>query len=597
MVFLARRPPALRVAPLLRPLRLPRLHAIALPSQPRLFTQNHPLLLLTRTSSPRPQLPYLSQPSRHAALPRGPAFQRQIARLLTTENRRHFKQQFWIATKYSALGWFMLFLLAMAYNGWQQELVERDHPSPQEWSYFTRTAFRQAYMRMDPDFDGSGFTDWAAVGSELRHALERLENLSGDGRGLVSVAADGPDQEPLMVAGVGPAGYDISAKSYPWRQGYFEVVMACARAAEFLDDMVRDKARRLVFPKDVVIGPSNPDPRPVPPGAAAAPLEENCDRPYAPPETFYLRVLTGAGFSTRQRMDAALAYANWLEFKGLQGSAEETYRWALDIAASALPDPNSAVDAVSGIVKLQDAAPPSDNLLRAATSLASHHARAGNVTSALPVFLSVLRARRAAPVDPAAAYESPSVTRTASSNTDYGRVLSMLGSIIRSSEYPTELSSGDEPFLRPSVTEPDCTEAELMLYIGEILFATSSSRPDEGLGWTKQAVDMAERGFRDRNLPNEQRQTCKACLETGVTNWALMIKKLLNDERTQRGQASANTGWKSWFGRSDQTYSARLSKWAEEAKTVEDLRMKLIREGISEKLASAKSAPGSVWIG
>lgn len=594
MVLLARRVPALRVSPLLRPLRLAQ--PIARPSQPRLFTQNHPLLLLTRTASPRPQLPYLSQPSRHAALPRGPAFQRQIARLLTTENRRHFGEQAWIAAKYSALGWFMLFLLAMAYNGWQQELVEREHPSPQEWSYFTRTAFRQGHMRLDPDFDGSGVTDWAAVGSDFRHAMERLENLSGDGNGLVPLGAAGTDDEPLLINGVGPAGFDVSAKSYPWRQGYFEVIMACARAAEFLDDMVRDKARKLVFPRDVVIGPSNPDPRPVPPGSPAAPLEENCDRPYAPPETFYMKILTGAGFSTRQRVDTALAYANWLEYKGLEESAEEMYRWAIDIAAAALPDSTSAIDTQSGIVKVHEAAPPSDNLLRAATSLATHHARTGNVTNALPVYLSVLRARRAAPVDPAAALQSPFVSQNKHSNTDYGSVLSMLGSIIRSSEYPPEGPSGDDPFLRSSITEPDCTEAELMLYIGEILFATASSRPDEGLGWTKQAVEMAERGFRDQNLLMEQRKTCKACLETGVTNWALMVRKLLKED-AGRSTVAAPSGWTSWLGGGEKVGTTQTNKWEEEAKTVESLRMKLIKEGISEKLASARGAPGSVWIG
>lgn len=490
----------------------------------------------------------------------------------------------------------MLFLLAMAYNGWQQELVERDHPSPQEWSYFTRTAFRQGHMRLNPEFDGSGVTDWAAVGSEFRHALERLEKLSGDGKGLIPVGAESPDEEPLLILGVGHAGFDISAKSYPWRQGYFEVVMACARAAEFLDDMVRDKTRKLVFPKDVVIGPSNPDPRPVPPGSATAPLEENCDRPYAPPETFYMKILTGAGFSTKQRVDAALAYANWLEFRGLQESAEETHRWAIDIAAGALPDPSSAIDPQSGIIKVHEAAPPSDNLLRAATSLATHHALTGNVTNALPIYLSVLRARRAAPVDPAAAFDSPSVSHNRHSDTDYGRVMSMLGSIIRSSEYPPEGPSGDDPFLRPSLDQPDCTEAELMVYIGEILFATSSSHPDEGLGWTKQAVEMAERGFRDQNLPLEQRKSCKACLETGVTNWALMVRKLLKDE-ANKSSLPTKSGWTSWLGGSDKVDITQTSKWAQEAKNVEELRMKLIKEGISEKLASAKGAPGSVWIG
>ncbi|KAF1344966.1 hypothetical protein BDV97DRAFT_304200 [Delphinella strobiligena] len=571
-------------------------------SRPRLFTQNHPLLLLTRTSSPRPQLPYLSQPSRPQALPRGPAFQRQIARLLTTENGSYVKSQMWMAIKWTAVGWSMLFMLAMAWYGWQQELVERDHPSPDEWSYFTRTAFRHAHSKLDPEFDGSGVIDWAAVGSEFRRCLERLEKLNGDGKGLVPVVEQ--DGESHTIMGVDTTAYDISSKSYPWRAGYFQVIMGCARAAEFLDDMVRDKTRKMVFPKEVVIGPSNPDARPVPPGAAAAPLEENCDRPYAPPDTFYLKVLTGAGFSTKQKVEAALAYANWLEFKGLHDTAEETYRWAIDIAAAAVPGGDSIIDKASGIISIGPKvsntlfSTPSPNLLHAATALATHHARTGNVTSALPIYLSVLRARHAAPVDTEVIPQATREAFDAHAGTDYARAWALFRSIIRSAEYPKEPASGDDAFLRSSDTDRDCAEAELMLYIGEILFATSSPSSGEGLNWTKKAVSIAEPGVTNKDLTPDERNVCKSCLETGVANWSTMVNTLLKEER----EKNANTilpakGWSSWFGGSKDEKNTGGTRWEDEAKEVDELRLRLVNQGISDRMASSRAVPNSVWVG
>ena len=605
MAFTAKRIPNVHgTALLVRPNRLPIAHGQHV-GQPRLFTQIHPLLLMTRTSSPRPQLPYLSQPSGFsrptvAAIPRGPAFQKQIARLLTTENRSYVRQQVWLATKWTALGWSMLFLLAMAYYGWLQEMIERQHPSPQEWSYFTREAYRKAQAQLDPEFDGSGVTDWGAVGSEFRRCLERLEDASRDGKDITPIVS-GQLTELVSILGVNPSSFDISNKSYPWKTGYYQVLMGCARAAEFLDDMVRDKTRRMVFPKDVVIGPSNPDPRPVPPGAAAPPLEENCDRPYAPPETFYLKVLTGLGFTTRQRLDAALAYANWLEVKGLQDAAEETYRWALDIAASAMPSPESVIDFSTGIIKVQDSALPTPNLLKAATSLATHHARTGNVQAALPIYLSVYRARRQAPVDSAAQILLSQRERDFSSHadTDYGAVWALLKKIIRKDEYPSPPPSGDDPFLRSPVNDQDCQDAELMLYIGEILFATSPSRtPEEGLGWTKNAVAIAEKTVADPKLSPEDRAVCKSCLKTGADNWASMVRKLMRDEKETAVLPTAKS-WTSWFSSSEKQQKTDIgrNRWEQESKDVEALKMKLLNEGISDRLASARGAPGSVWIG
>lgn len=161
----------------------------------RMFMQQTSLLLIAR-SNPRPQLPYLSQPHRLPA----PA-QRFLARLLTTENRRYVTHQTWLAIKWSAVGWTMLGLLGMAYFGWQSEMVEREHPSPPDWRFKTRTLFRMAHMGIHPD----AVTDWASVASSFRGVLHFLEDPARDGQDVSSIA-------PTSTTPV-PAAYDITRLS------------------------------------------------------------------------------------------------------------------------------------------------------------------------------------------------------------------------------------------------------------------------------------------------------------------------------------------------------------------------------------------------
>lgn len=579
---------------LIRPLRPPNPTHKA--PRPRLFTQNSQLLLIA-SHTPRPQLPYLCQPAFRPAVRLGPSH--QLARLLTTENRRYVRDQAWLAVKWTAVGWFGIACLGLAWFGWQTELQEREHPTPEEWSYWTRSDARAARKRQDPAFNGMGIVDWAAVGTDWRHCLEKLENFEKDGKGL---ALQGDDEVGILIPGVGRAGYDVSAKSWPWRQGYFEAIMGCAQAAEHLDDMVRDKTRGLVFPKEMLIGPSNPDPRPVPVGMNAAPLEENCDRPYAPPETFYLRVLTSRGFETWQKLDAALAYANWLEYKGLNDSALEMYRWGVDIARGVLPDAESIIDGRTGVLKVDEpfAAAPSPNVLRAATSLAVHHARTGAVSEALPIFLSVLRARRSAPVSPFAITQ-PNTRNADKQTTDYQSFLNVLGSIIRKPVYPAPPPSGDEPLIR-STEKPTCHEAELMLYIGEILFASSPSS-EEGLGWTRRAVAIAEDGSNPTRASDaatlSDRKKCKECLVTGVGNWEAMLRRLAAEQVVTAEREGGSDGgwlrWGGWFGKDWQ--KAVTQDWQTELRLVQEKRASLARQGIDEEMSRSVGVPGGVWIG
>ncbi|GAB7337159.1 hypothetical protein MBLNU457_g2551t1 [Dothideomycetes sp. NU457] len=576
-------------APAPRPLRVSA-STTGAAQHPRFLTHSPPRFF-TAMSTQRPQVAYLSQPIRH--LPPGPALQRQLFRLLTTETRQYVREQTWLALKWTAIGWAVLLCGSVAYFGWQSELIERSHPSPAEWPYFARTFWRGAWSRMDPEFNSTGFVNWAKIGTDLRHCLEIIEDPARGGKGLKPVEEGEGVEGVTVISDVGRAGFDITEKSLEWRYGYFEVLMGCARAAEHLDDMVRDKTRQMVFPKDVMIGPSNPNPRPVPPNMHSAPLEENCDRPYAPPETFYSRILTSKGFSTKQKLEAALAYGNWLEFKRANEAAEEVYKWAVDISSSAIPSAELAIDRASGILKDTANTQATANLLRASTALATHYSHAGNVTKALPIYLSVLRARRSAPIDPNSIVNP---NRKEMKEIDYGAVYNFIRTFIRSSHFRLDSFTGDEPLSRPANLDADCTEAELMLYIGEILFATATSRPDDGLGWTKQAVEIAQNGCKVVDKANkEERTKCRECLDTGITNWSKMVARLAAIEKdTEEREGTTASGWKSWFSSSKKIPD---TTWQDEAVAVETLRQKLLREGMFERMRPTGNAPGTTWVG
>lgn len=574
--MLSRRLPTTRI-PSFRPLRPPS-YRNSVPS-PRPFTQKSQLLLVARRT-PRPQLPYLSQP-RIRSSP-------QTTRLLSSETKAYIREQAWLTTKWTAILWTFLGLGLVAWYGIQNEMQERENPTPDEWGWRVRQLLRDARWRMDERTVESrvGFVSWANVGSDFLSALKLLEDPSKEGKELMEVGAEG---EEILIPGVGRAGFDITAKSWPWRAGYFEVLMGCAQAAEHLDGMVLDKTRKMVFPKEVVIGPSNPDPRPTPPYMHSAPREEDCAKPYQDPEVFYMRVLTGRGFTTKQRLEAASAYAHWLDFKGLQGSAEEVYKWAVDIAKSALPDPNSVVDSETAILKQGEAAKDvTSNLLRATTELAVHHARSGNVSAALPIFLSTLRARRTAPVSP---FPPPAAVEDDSSN-----LWKLFAKIFKPPKFPPPPPSGDEPLVRGS-EKPTCVDSELMLYIGEILFATSTSA-DEGLGWTRQAVTIADANLADSSTSQSdsdalsEKRKCKECLITGVANWEAMLQRLVD----LKGPQVANR--KGWFSWSSSKASEEAESLESQLRKVSALKQRIASEGMDEQIRRGRSSnPSGVWLG
>ncbi|QSZ32317.1 hypothetical protein DSL72_001891 [Monilinia vaccinii-corymbosi] len=401
--------------------------------------------------------------------------------------------------------------------------------------------------------------NWQNLGIGYRELLERLEDPKLDGKDIEEQGEGG-----ILVAGVSKAGYDITKKSEEWRRGYYGVLMGAANTAEHLDDWVNDKTRDIWFPKNQMRGPSNPKPKPIKVGSPPPPKEENCEKAYDPPEKFYMRILTTKGFTEKQKVDAALAYAAWLDFKKSPEAALEMYKWAIDIStssdsSSSLIDPNTHTLNV-------DAGPPSENLLNASTALAIHHATHSNISKSLPIFLSILRARKNLPAPKqfmidtlVTEYEEPPMWKT---------VWKFLKETFSPPAYPPAPSDGTSPPCRNS--KELCEEAALMTYIGEILYTSNAGlkSKEDGLAWTREAVDVSEVELRKRRgLDKESRKVCRSCLEVGLGNWQKMVGNLAEEERLKKSNGeSRKSGWLGFGAKVEET----PGRWEAEESVVSD---------------------------
>ena len=575
----------------------------------RLFTQRSQLLLISPPST-RPQLPYLHTPSDiwlPISLSRS-QFQYQLSRLLTTERKLWLKNEVRKGAKYTVYGWSMIFLLMTAFWASMQERTERYHPSPPMWTMLSRISYRNAWSEEDLGLSGKSAANWIGSGQYWHRLLSRLEDASIDGPNLRTTSGE---ERNTYVAGIGKTGFnvgkeglDISSKPEPWRRGYHAAIMGCARAAEHADGWVRDTTNNTAFPSEFVIGPSNPRPKPVPLGSGAAPLEENCVPCFDRPETYYMKILNTRGFTTRQRLDAALSCADWLNYKGLQSSAEDMYDWGLDIAMGAVPVGFDGVaDTSSGVINANSQHVTS-NLLLATTSLAMHHARNGNLATALPAFLSVIRARRQLLPCPESASNTAEASAREKPTSTLRSIISFLSSAIISPPYPPPPTTGDEIPTRTS--EQICEEAAVMAYVGEILFASASlgSAPgtssrdssktqnrQSGLSWTRDAVDVAERVLLSVSGDNSAaKQKCSECLEVGMGNWSKMVNKLLEGEiEKKRSAQSKNSSGMSWFWGKNNNVIVEEEKWQQEARLVGE-KMKSVDRMLRQEQSRKEAA-------
>ncbi|KAJ5162320.1 hypothetical protein N7492_007712 [Penicillium capsulatum] len=518
-------------------------------SHQRPFT--HRTRLLISPPPGRPQLPFLSPlaPTR-PLVPLTIHLRQHFARLISTESRNYFRRRLSRGFKLSLTFGGILALFSVIKLGVYQEDIEHTWPTPPEWSWKSRWCLRSAQALQNPEHIGKLMTNWPMVTEYLRELLTRLEDVDGEGKGIVE-----QDEGGFLVEGIGRTGLDISAKSEPWRRGYFQALMGAAKAAENLDGWLTDRKQHISAPAEYVVGPSNPRPKPMPAGQKIIPQEENCEVASPPPETFYMKVLTTKGFDTRQKLDAALAYADWLDFKGLGLTAGDMYNWALDIAANGIEgDASKIIDLKTGVLKEGSQQLPSENLLRVSTALAVHNARQGDLPTALSLFTSLPSVR---------------TPRFNATNDPFAALYKSLKTVLIPVEYPKPQPSGDKPPLRNASSV--CDEAGLMTYIGEILYASSSR--ENGLAWTRDAVDMAESTMLelDRSQDSASRTRCAQCLKVGLENWKTMVTSLVARAQKEEKE-SIDQAKKAWFGGESrvQAKADHLRRWKAEEVILDD---------------------------
>jgi hypothetical protein len=538
----------------------------------RNFTKQPSLLLISRPSV-RPQLPFL-----YPSVQSHAANVTHIGRFVSTEVklrwrariRNGLKNIFYLGT-FFGLGTFVA-------TGIRHTKQENEHPTPPDWSFWSRWYLRTAcwFEEQEAALTGIIAIDWGSIGWYYAELLRRLEDEEIDGSNLL--AGD------TLIEGVGRTGLDISMKSDSWRMGYYEALMGAARAAEHLDGMARRKGEDngKVYPWDSVPGPNNPRPKPMAWDKDGAhknvPYADQCEDAYPQPETFYMKILTTQGFVNAQRLDAALAYADWCEFKGLHKTTGDVLDWAIDIAASGIPEEAGQVlDPKTHVINDGKDQWVTRNVLKASTALAVHHARNGHVKDAFSLFLGVLRARRNLPPEPIESQrQRDGVKKQPEGLMAY---VNAMKSFLVDTPYPSPPPSGDE---RPFHTLKEaCEEVAVMTYLGEILFATSDKERERGLGWTRDSVEGAEAilWVMDEQGKHEGSETCKECLATGLVNWKDMTSRMMRLATRKKEQAEQSRGFLGLHWGKEalvRSAAAEAERWREEQAQIELRRQKTL---------------------
>ncbi|KPI38689.1 uncharacterized protein AB675_5931 [Cyphellophora attinorum] len=511
---------------------LPSIYANAFSGR-RPFANKSSLLRLSRPPD-RPQLPFLYS----RAIPK--TGYTPTSRYITTEAKGRWKQRIKNALKIGVGFWTAVFLIEWLKVGISHTKIENEYPTPHDWSFWSRWKLRKAHWIAN-GYEGEGvrvYIDWGDAGKEFKDLLERLENESQDGQNIL--------KGETLVAGVGRTGFDVSMKSIPWRRGYFQALMGAANAAEHLEDMVRKKGGNddMLYPRESIPGPSNPRPKPMRPDRygrrKSVPNEDEVENAFAQPEVYYMKIMTTIGFSSSQKIDAALAYAEWCDFKGLHDTARNMYDWALDIGTAALPESaGQVVNNKTGAINAGKDEFVTSNLFRVTTALGVHQAQIGNSRDALAVFLSILRARKTLPAAP----QEPKVQKTIGPEKHpVWTWIEILKNYLLDKPYPRISSDGDE---RPFHTLKEaCEEVGLMTYIGEILFASGDKEKIKGLSWTRDSVEAAEAVLwvMDEQGKKNGRERCKECLETGLKNWQDMTVQMSRLSRRRKEEAEQYQG-------------------------------------------------------
>lgn len=575
------------------------------PSRHRTFAHRSSLLLVARPL-PRPQLPFLHPSTSSSSSTSSPNIaliarsnnllslptSSQLGRFISTESKARWKARLWWQLRFHAYFWPTALLVVLLAAGIHQTKLERDYPTPREWTFLSRWYLRTAhYTETDDEAKiNRVLTDWSKVGYYYQLLLDRLENEQIDGKSLLN-----QDEGGILVAGIGHTGFDISTKSEQWRRGYYDALMGAARTAENLEGMCKRKGekRGKLYPKESIPGPTNPRPKPLPwdrnGGHENVPKAEEVEDAFLEPEVFYMRVLTTKGLDNGQRVEAALAFADWCDFKGLSETALSMYEWALDIATSTLPLGSSVVEPRTGVIAVGKEGLVSQNILKATTGLGVHYAKQKDVKRALPIFLSILKARKSLPAMPAG------MEPKARFKEDEGlwSYLYAMKDLVIEAPYPDPPPSGDD---RPYHTlQEACEEVGLMLYIGEILFATGGKEREKGLSWTRDSVEAAEAilWVMDEQKSDQGRGRCRECLGIGLENWKSMTKQMTLAARKKAEESKESTGWLgTGIGKEKSIEKSNndIERWSEEESQIE------LRKQKTMPLIQTLKPPKRGWI-
>ncbi|PHH79821.1 hypothetical protein CDD80_3682 [Ophiocordyceps camponoti-rufipedis] len=498
--------------------------------------------LRSATNQARPSLPFLSAPT---------ATGRPAGRRFISARRQWFRKEAKLMVRYTLSIWGCGMAVIFIMWAIEQEKRERRHPTPREWRWSTRQSLLYAHH--------CAGSDWPDALKAARRVVSRLENPDYDGQDIVKLAGKPnptlADPDLTLEDADELLPRDISAKTEEWQRGYFDAIMLAAKAAEHVDGWLYDRLLKVTVPPECVFGPSNPRPRPIRSGASGVPRAEDCQLAYPSAESWYMKMLATEGFTQRQRVDATLAYASFMQFKDQVEQAEALYDLALAEATHKIEPARLPYDTKTLVLK-NEGEPPSDNMLEVLTAIANFKARKGQLSSALPMYVSLLQARRRLSNTP----PPPTSSRPPPSFVD------QVTGFFKQPPYPQSPGDGTRPPWRNTLER--CQEAALHLYIGEILFATSSRT--NGLAWTRDAVDIAEEQLRDGSLAKmekEAKQRCRECLATSLNNWSAMAAQLAEAEQAKREKSGSRSGLLP-FWRVQEPQEAN-SRWRSEQAAVE----------------------------
>lgn len=561
--------------------------------------QRRGLASLPRPPALRQSLPRRFQPL-HKPLLRSHVLQN---RQLSTEVKQALGYQFKLGMYWTVLSWIVIGSLALGGFVLRHDWLNRQYPAPHEWHWIIKYMWHDGKHEVETDGFGRG-VKWAEAGERLRDVARSLEDFTflwHRASGLkpqtrIDEPIPGVDVEEMRSAPIDNAqeqrwtsrlGCDVSTKSPEWRRGYYQALMYAAKASEMRIGHMRHKKTRRVFPPESVRSPSNPYPKlPRTIDKVSIPDISECEPVLESPEFLYKRILTTSGFTRRQRMDAGMAYASWLEYTGDTKVAAELYDWALGLALEGVPESQNILDFKTSTVK--GSAPfVTPNIVSTVSALAGFKARNGDTTSALSMYTSLLRATQAssqAPEERQYPTKLPDYSLTSGQG-----ILRWIRSLpFRAEPAPTQ-PSGDAPYERSK--GEDCNEGALMAYIGEIVFARGG-RKKEGLEWTARASEMAQERVGDSNLDVKGEKTCKQCLQTSLENWHRMTQILAQEKR----EMSPASTW-SWLAWSDRDRDLLASKdWAAEEERVRELLREYERREFGRRMDSMINADSKLFV-